>query len=348
MGNNREHDPNHSNQQETVLTFNPFVVTCGAFTPGEADRFLSEIGDPVKRLVGEAELAYYRGKPEKSSAISSELKECSDPDAIVASFLIDVVSALSLGNTDLIFELLQRLETASPLLESTPQLRQSVDFFLLYFNILTHNREEMRFPEVSVNAFAVPEALLPIAIYGYAHYLILCGDYGRAIGLAEGMLIQMRRRMPVSEIFLSIIISVGYICRSEWEKAEYYFRHAWEIAAPDRLFMPFAEHKAMLSGMLEKCVKNTDPEAYKTIAGLFAAFHKNWVQVHNSLTGEHVTDKLTGTEMNVAMLASRGLSNQEIAEFLNVSVNSVRSHLRNIFNKLSITNRKELGDYIIK
>ena len=48
------------------------------------------------------------------------------------------------------------------------------------------------------------------------------------------------------------------------------------------------------------------------------------------------------------MLASKGLQNQEIAAFLNISVNSVRSHLRNIFNKLAISNRKQLGDYIIK
>ena len=72
------------------------------------------------------------------------------------------------------------------------------------------------------------------------------------------------------------------------------------------------------------------------------------MKVHNSLTGEHVTDKLTGTELNVAMLASKGLSNTEIGEFLSISVNSVRSHLRNIFNKLAITNRKELSDFVIK
>ena len=124
--------------------------------------------------------------------------------------------------------------------------------------------------------------------------------------------------------------------------------HAWEVALPDRLFMPFVEHKGMLSGMLERCVRRAYPEEYKIIAARFSIYQKNWVKVHNSLTGEHVTDKLTGTELNVAMLASKGLSNTEIGEFLSISVNSVRSHLRNIFNKLAITNRKELSDFVIK
>ena len=140
----------------------------------------------------------------------------------------------------------------------------------------------------------------------------------------------------------------GYICRGEWGKAEYYFNYAWETARPDGLYMPFAEHKGLLSGMAERCVKHTCPEEYRAISSLFHTYHKNWVKVHNSLTGENVTDKLTGTELNVAMLASRGLSNTEIGEFLSISVNSVRSHLRNIFSKLEITNRKELGGYVIK
>ena len=335
-------------EQELAVTANPFVFTCGRFQPGQADAFLASLADPVQRAVCEAELAYYRGDPGRCSAIAQETKANVDPTAAAGAFLIEIVAALSLGDLDLIVDTIQRLEAARPLIDAVPQFRKTVDFFQLYFNILTHNRDGMRFPEVNVNAFAVPEELMPMAIYAYAHYLILCGDYGRAIGLAEGMLIQMRQRMPVSEIYLSIITSVGYICRSEWSKAAYYFRHAWETAEPDGLYMPFAEHRGMLSGMLEKCVKNTDPEAYKTVTSLFCAFHKNWVMVHNSLTGDHVTDKLTGTELNVAMLAARGLSNQEIAEFLCVSVNSVRSHLRNIFNKLSIINRKQLNDYIIK
>lgn len=330
------------------ITINPFIFTCREFTPGKATEFLDNLTDPIEKTICEAELTYYRGETKRCGEIIKNLKEIDDPTAVSGAFLIEIISALSLGNTELIFDTMRLLNEAKPLIESMPQLKKTVDFFLLYFNILIHNREALHFPEVNVNAFAVPETLTPMAIYAYAHYLILCGDYGRAIGLAEGTLIQMQRRMPVSEIYLSIIISVGYICRCEWNKAEYYFMHAWEIAEPDRLFMPFAEHRSILSGMLEKCIKNSRPAAYKTISNLFSAYHKNWVAVHNALTGEHVTDKLTGTELNVAMFASRGLQNQEIAEFLNISVNSVRSHLRNIFNKLAITNRKQLNDFVIK
>ena len=333
---------------ETEITVNPFVFTCGVFAPGQADAFCASINDPARRTVCEAEMAYYRGQLSRCGVISERLRTENDPLAAAGAFLISIVAALSQGNTDLIFDAMQRLDRAKPFLDACPQLKKTVDFFLLYFNILTHNREGMQFPEVSVKAFAVPDELTPMAIYAYAHYLIVCGDYGRAIGLAEGTLIQMRDRMPVAAIYLAIITCIGYTCRGEWGKAEYYFRYAWETARPDGLFMPFVEHKGMLSGMTERCVRHSCPEEYKLISGLFQTYHRNWVKVHNSLTGENVTDKLTGTELNVAMLASRGLSNTEIGDFLSISVNSVRSHLRNIFGKLGITNRKELGEYVIK
>ena len=343
--NDRETKPNLTSEE---IAINPFVLTCGGFRPGHADDFCAAVDAPVRRAICEAELAYYRGQPERCADLSERLKGADDPIASAGAFLIDVISALSLGNTDLIFNVLQKLNAAKPLIEAVPQFKKTADFFLLYFNILTHNREGMHFPEVSVDAFAVPDELTPMAFYAYAHYLIVCGDYGRAIGLAEGCLIRMRDRMPVSELYLAIIICLGYICRGEWGKAEYYFNYAWETARPDGLYMPFAEHKGLLSGMAERCVKHTCPEEYRAISSLFHTYHKNWVKVHNSLTGENVTDKLTGTELNVAMLASRGLSNTEIGEFLSISVNSVRSHLRNIFSKLEITNRKELGGYVIK
>ena len=330
------------------ITLNPLILTCGDFVPGQAEAFLASLTSPTKKAVAEAELLYYRGCPEEAYRLASTLKTTGSTSATLAAFLIEAVSSLSLGRTEKIRDALALMQKAKPITDAVPQLKKSVDFFMLYFGILTHYQEALQFPEVSVDAFAVPDALFPMAIYAYAHYLIICGDYGRAIGLAEAMLIRQKQRSPIPAIYLALIICVGYICRSEWAKAEYYFMLAWETALPDRLFMPFAELKGMLSGMPERCIRRTYPEEYKKIAALFTVYHKNWVKVHNSLTGDQVTDLLTGTEMNVAMLASRGLSNAEIGDFLRISVNSVRSHLRNIFNKLGVSNRKELRQYIIK
>lgn len=344
-------DPYSGTAEENVVTAlknNPFRLTGGSFARGSAEEFCASQPDETGRKICEAELEYYRGYPERAVALIRDPAVREGANGLASLYLIDAVTAIPLGNIDEIRTVNMMLSAASGLEGIPAAAKKTLDFSALFFNILTHNREDIALPPPTLGAFAVPEELRPTAVYAFAHYLILTGDYGRAVGLAEGTLIAINGQRPVAEIYLSLIISIGYICRGEWAKAEYYFRNAWEAAKADRLYMPFAEHRTMLSGMLEKCLKREAPAEYKKISELAANYHKNWVLIHNELTGDCTTDKLTVTEMNIAMLASRGLSNTEIGEFLNISVNSVRAHLRNIFDKLDVSARKELINYIIK
>ena len=54
---------------------------------------------------------------------------------------------------------------------------------------------------------------------------------------------------------------------------------------------------------------------------------------------------LTVRELEVAELVTEGLSNQEIASRLFISVHTVKSILENIFDKIDIHNRVQLAVY---
>ncbi|MFF1604122.1 helix-turn-helix transcriptional regulator [Streptomyces mirabilis] len=56
---------------------------------------------------------------------------------------------------------------------------------------------------------------------------------------------------------------------------------------------------------------------------------------------------LTRREREIAVLAARGLTNQQIADRLIVSVRTVEGHLYRIGNKLGITNRRELATLLL-
>ncbi len=61
-----------------------------------------------------------------------------------------------------------------------------------------------------------------------------------------------------------------------------------------------------------------------------------------------LVNPLTEREYDALKLSMQGLSNSEIADQLFVSSNTVKFHLKNIYNKLGVSNRKEALAYVIK
>jgi len=68
-------------------------------------------------------------------------------------------------------------------------------------------------------------------------------------------------------------------------------------------------------------------------------------------TGERVrplevagVEALTPSERRVATMAAEGQSNREIAQALFLTVKTVETHLSNVYRKLGIRSRRELGE----
>jgi DNA-binding NarL/FixJ family response regulator len=57
---------------------------------------------------------------------------------------------------------------------------------------------------------------------------------------------------------------------------------------------------------------------------------------------------LTERELFVLRLVASGASNQEIAEKLTISVNTVKSHIKNILEKLQLENRTQAATYALQ
>ena len=70
--------------------------------------------------------------------------------------------------------------------------------------------------------------------------------------------------------------------------------------------------------------------------------------IHNPMSENSVTDALSTVEFSIAMLASRDWNNQEIADCLGFSPNTVKTYLSRIYVKLNIKKRDELKKYMLK
>jgi LuxR family maltose regulon positive regulatory protein len=68
------------------------------------------------------------------------------------------------------------------------------------------------------------------------------------------------------------------------------------------------------------------------------------VKPPDAASGGRETPALTASEMAVLRLLRSHLTNQEIADALYLSVNTVKTHLRAVYHKLGVSSRREAVD----
>lgn len=132
----------------------------------------------------------------------------------------------------------------------------------------------------------------------------------------------------------------------EQKEAIHSVNSAWEMARPDRFWEPFIEYYGLLQGLLEVCVRKKEPEIYKQLAGGIISFSRSWMKIHNPKMQKTVTDLLSPLEFSIAMLACRNWTNQEIAEYLGFSVNTVKHYISGILEKLGIDKRDKIKNFV--
>jgi len=73
----------------------------------------------------------------------------------------------------------------------------------------------------------------------------------------------------------------------------------------------------------------------------YAVLHPHWRQVEHLAQPLDLPEPLTPREQDLLQLLCRGYPNRRMAEELFVSVNTVKTHLKNLYLKLEVSNRAE-------
>jgi DNA-binding NarL/FixJ family response regulator len=102
-----------------------------------------------------------------------------------------------------------------------------------------------------------------------------------------------------------------------------------------------AECRQMLAFGATACLAKST-EARDVLHAIHLASRGLHVLPPAGLDGADAPDVLTPREAEVLDLLQTGRSNAEIAELLQVSIETVRSHARRIYRKLGVTTRREL------
>ena len=99
------------------------------------------------------------------------------------------------------------------------------------------------------------------------------------------------------------------------------------------------------AGALVKTSSQT--EIIEAIRSVAAGRHVISKEISNSLKVAPDAPKLSSRQIEVMNLVAKGFANNDIARILNISVNSVKDHLKNIYTILDVSSRTEAATIAI-
>ena len=329
--------------------------------PGTADMVAESLSDrPEAEKLFRAQLAYCRGQIETGCRLAQELLAgaCSH-DLQIGSGLILANCAVTLGNETLWNTAKQAVLTAP--CHST-QDRYAVDFWAAA--VESEIRETTSFPLWFLRGSfdVLPGDSFPGARFYYLRLLYLLG-HEYALGhrgqpdsqmkmsllscVAEPLIAQNRKEGAiVSEIYTRLICASSYHDLGNDAMAVHHLDLAIQLAMPDKIYMPLAEYRRQLDFLVDERICLQDPDAVAAVKRLNKQYLRGWTVLHNGQRGKMVSNELTTREREVAKHAAFGLSNKEIAERLNISVNTVKQSLRTAMDKTGALRRSDLYHYI--
>ncbi len=343
----RKNDKHHEYDPPEPRVAMPLLNT--PYRPGYCMDAILKMEDPDSRTIALAEYYYFSGQSEKASGIAEKYLRHDDIALSLSACWIYAYANLAL--------------------DRIPQVRvamNEVQKMLASVNDETSMRERALIVCVSTGAsvllhLPLPKILAPLKdyihmmrpglrlfiLYIQAHHSYLNKQYGAAIGIAETALALEGESYPIPEIYLHIVAAMGYMNLKNPEQAKGHLLEAWEKAKLDDFIEPFGEHHGLLGGALEATFKHDYPDDFRRMINVTYKFSAGWRKIHNADTGNNVADNLTTTEFAAAMLAARDWTNKEIASHMGISENTVKTYIATALQKLNISQRKELGQFML-
>ena len=319
------------------------------FQPGQCLAAVRSMTKGVQRDIALAEYNYFSGKPEEAARKAAAYLTSKDMGARLSACLIYAYANLSIGEIRLAKFALGELNAALIAAgKQSPQFQAASAFVAAAGAVLLHLPLPKGLQTTENFLPLLPMGLRAFALYVQAHYLYLKKDYGHSAGTVEATLAMGAERYPIPAIYLHLVAVMDYMSLRQTEIAKAHLLSAWALARPDDLIEGLGEHHGLLGGMLEAVIKPEWPEDFKRIIAITYRFSAGWRKVHNPETGHDVADDLTTTEFAASMLAARGWTNQEIADHMHISPNTVKRYISTAMEKLHIRHRQELKQFMLR
>jgi LuxR family maltose regulon positive regulatory protein len=188
--------------------------------------------------------------------------------------------------------------------------------------------------EVSMNRMAEHLCL--------ARVLAECERMGEALYLLERLYRLLCKEDRLRDrIKVLILQSVSLQRLGQTEAALVQLETALHLAEPEGYIRSFIDEGPMMAEMLSAYLKVQQGSRLSNPPSVILAYIKQLLQALNVTSEEELSLKevLTVQETRILLLITNGLSNKEIAHHLNITGETVKSHIKNLYRKLRVNNR---------
>lgn len=144
---------------------------------------------------------------------------------------------------------------------------------------------------------------------------------------------------------IGIVVLQAIACEKQGKarQAAFHLKRALTLGRPSGFIFPFTELGQTMRDMLRNLPEtDANVEFVKQILLAFEnADNKVAVAVRPIPSGKQPSEPLTNRELDILALLAQHLQNKEIAARLFVSSETVKTHLKHLFQKLAVTNRRD-------
>lgn len=321
-----------------------------SFELGNANQCWQHIIDIDERKLVEAEYYYYTGQREKATQIAESYLDSSNYNHRYLAALICLFSNLSLGRLQVAHFALDIIKDNlyDDLITAETDKDKAFGVFIASAASILLNLPIEEKPLLSKYMVYLPNGLKVFSSYILALKAYQEQNYQMSFGIAKSTLNIFGNQYPLPAIYLNLICGIDKMNLMELDEAEHFIRQAYALAQKDQFLEVFGEHYGMLYAYTEKIFKKDYPKIYLKIIQIAKSFGQGWFAMHNKETNNIVTNKLNPLEFTIAMLFNRNWKIKEIAYHMNVSERTIKNYLSIIYEKLDISSRKELRDYLIQ
>lgn len=328
--------------------------------PGTAEETMAGINDEFTRDLFFAQLSFYRGEFEKTVAFADKYTDESEKYISYRCAVGMQYMQGAVGTGD-IQQWRRGWEYIAGASCNTRQENDIREFWLAAG--ATTVSDNSHFPAwFRKGDFShVPKRTFPAAGYYYIKHLYILGHYDDEDQRhTEPM--EIMRLMPllvepfiafaasdnivIIEIQMRLMCALAYHISGKDGEAIPHLEKAIDLAVPDRLYEPLAEYRRRFGFLMDDVISDRCPKALPEVKRIAKLINDGWVILHNKVKGKNLASGLSTREWQVARLASYGLSNKDIADRMNVSVNAVKQALRLAMDKTGAESRADIANYI--